>query len=201
MNIDPDRVLFDVEEMEEALALVKKAEAERDAANRAREELADVGLQVLARATTAERELEAALARITDLSTRLDETTTELMAYQLGDSDRDLIGEDGMSLLEALRRIEDEDIPISRQTSVRRGKRWLVGDTGLGDTLLEALAASEYEGNRKPHVSDDLADATCISRRVVAIAFLQKSSSSEPYLSNAITRLAWWARDGYQGNP
>lgn len=201
MNIDPDRVLFDVEEIEEALALVKKAEAERDAANRAREELADVGLQVLARATTAERELEAALARITDLSTRLDETTTELMAYQLGDSDRDLIGEDGMSLLEALRRIEDEDIPISRQTSVRRGKRWLVGDTGLGDTLLEALAASEYERNRKPHVADDLADATSITRRVVAIAFLQKSASNEPYLSNAITRLAWWARDGYKGSP
>jgi hypothetical protein len=74
------------------------------------------------------------------LAARVKELESELLAYQVADSDADLIGKEGIALIAAMKRIEEEDIPVSRQTSLRLGKRWLVGDLGLADTLLEALA-------------------------------------------------------------
>lgn len=96
-ELDPDRVVFDVTEIEEVIA-------ERD----------------------------EALARV-------EELTSELTAYQVGDSDRSLVGETEWADVLALRRISAEGLQICYM--MFRGKlSWMVVHC-LGPTLHEALAA------------------------------------------------------------
>ena len=82
---------------------------------------------------------------------KVDELTTDLTAYQVGDDDRSLAGEAEWANVVALRRIEELRATEILEFSIGvDAKAWAVGDAGqcgTGKTLAEAFADFERRRN------------------------------------------------------